>query len=71
MQYHPVIPTPSKEGSHEYRRYVAISDIMQAEYQSPALCVCVCMCVSIFRPAAHVLITRVLVTPKKYKTLGG
>ena len=31
----------------------------------------ICVCVSIYRPAAHVLMTRVLETPKEYRTPGG
>jgi hypothetical protein len=33
--------------------------------------VCVCVCVSIYRPAAHMLMTCVLETPKEYRTPGG
>ena len=32
---------------------------------------CVCVCVSIYRPAAHMLMTCVLETPKEYRTPGG
>ena len=32
-----------------------------------SVCVCVCVCVSIYRPAAHVLMTRVLRSPKGAK----
>jgi hypothetical protein len=31
----------------------------------------VCVCVSIYRPAAHMLMTCVLETPKEYRTPGG
>jgi hypothetical protein len=47
------------------------SKISKSGYLFRFICVRVCVCVSIFRPAAHVLMTRVLVIPKEYRTPGG